>query len=225
MKVRDIEAKHISGFGNLFERKDFKENIELPCLEACLYLYDLNIRTMATNCNKENPEVYLYFEFESLSDENKEIARNLAKNGILFLDEKDLIHLNCGIKFDASLDSDVATIKNKLLEIVSNFKYQDVLSNRFKKSKLEFFKYCIKSTDYYNLFVFDDEGELWLQPGIEYTEDIQLKADEFIKYLENEYQKVKDMGLVDLETGFVYENLELAKKHQDYLESIKGKKM
>lgn len=127
MKVRDVEAFHISGEANVFVRDKYKENVELPGLAACLYLYDLNIQTTWFNCNKENPNVDLHFSFETLSIENKEIARSLEKDGLLFIDKDNYGNAYCYIRFDASLDDDVEMISNRLLEIVKPFTYQDVM--------------------------------------------------------------------------------------------------
>lgn len=230
MKVKDVEAKHISGFGNLFTRDKFKDNVELPCLEACLYLYDLNIRTMSTNCNKEEPNVYIMIDFGSLSDENKEIARNLANEGKLFLNEEDNEHLNCGIKFSASLEDDVDEISNKLLKIVKYFQIQDVLSKKFKMTKINFLNRTLRNEEVVApgfKFEIDDDGEISLCYYGDRLWFSEIELDimkNIVNHCYELYDEMIEKNMVDLETGDVFENEELAKKHQDYLEKNKGKK-
>ena len=196
MKVRDIEAFHISGEGNVFVREDYKNNVELPGLAACLYLYDLNIQTTWFNCNKEDPIVNLHFSYDTLSEENKEIARSLEKEELLIINSNSRGHKFCYISFDASLDDDVEEISDRLLTIAQYFKYQDVLYGyetieEFIKN--EFIKYGFEK--YYNL------------------SDMNVVRD----LIKEEYNK----KYYDEDESLVWDNEELFQKHMSYLESQK----
>ena len=224
MKVKDVEEKRLSGIGHVFTRDQFKDYIEIPCLKACLYFYDLNIRTTYANCNKDDTEVYLNFDFNSLSDENKQIARDLSKLKIIKLNENiDKID-GCSINFIANLDDDVNVISNKLLTIAKKFKLQDVISNEFKISKIKFLNRKLPIPGFF--FDYDKSGEihLYYEGNNKLDEEMLL----VIKNIRNNcfyiYQYMIDSGLVDIETGDVFANLELANKHQMFLERKKRKK-
>ena len=198
MKVRDIKPFHISGEANVFVREKYKDNVELPGLAACLYLYDLNIQTTWFNCNKEDPRVDLHFSYDTLSEENKEIAQSLEKEGLLFIDSNNYGHRHCYIRFEASLESDVETISNRLLDIVKPFTYQDVLYG------YEPLKDCV-------------EREI-IRFGIDEYYDISdmnvIKSLIGKEYLNRYY---------DEEENLVWDNEELYQKHSAYLESQKKK--
>ena len=186
MKVRDVEAFHISGEANVFVRDKYKEKVELPGLAACLYLYDLNIQTTWFNCNKENPNVDLHFSFETLSAENREIAWSLKNEGLLSIAKDNCGKALCYIKFDASLDDDVEMISNRLLEIVKPFTYQDVMygyetlerfiDNLFFRFELDYptdeeLRETIIECKYY----YDEENEL-----VWYNEELYQKHQEYL---------------------------------------------
>ncbi len=196
MKVRDVEAFHISGEGNVFLRADYKNNVELPGLEACLYLYDMNIQTTWFNCNKECPNVELHFSYDTLSEENKKIAEELASDRAITIDyERGL----CYVDFGASLNDDVDVVKKTLLIIVKQFVYQDVL-----------YGYELLDDDfierYFRRFYFDKYYDLDDKDVLK-----SLIGEEYLGYYYDE------------ESNRVWYNEELFQKHQAYLNSDKGK--
>ncbi len=193
MKVCDVQPFHISGEANVFVRDDYKNNVELPGLAACLHLYDLNIQTTWFNCNKEDPNVDLHFAFSTLSDENKEIAKELEKDGLIKIDYN---HGICYIRFNATVNDDVEEISNRLLDIVKHFSYQDIL---------------------YGYRVIDDRFlyENFIQFGIAAKEELNNK--EYLKELIEGY-----LGCYfDEENNLAWSNEELYQKHQDYKENQK----
>ena len=128
MKVRDVDICRIDGYGLSFIREDYDTKVEIPGIEACKKLYDLNIQTFGFNCHKDFPDVSLQFVYDTLSDENKFIAEGLKKDGYLDI-SRDLYggKIVCTISFPAKLDDDVDKISERLCRIVENFKYQDIM--------------------------------------------------------------------------------------------------
>ncbi len=191
MKVRDIEPFHISGGSLVFVRDEYKNYVELPGLAACLYLYDLNIKTQWFNCNKYDPIVDLQFSYSLLSEENKVIAQELEKEGLIRIERN-----SCIIHFDATIDDDVEAISNRLLNIVKRFTYQDVLYGYVTLEECvqrEFIEFGIdKSYDISNMEVLK-----------------RLIGEEYL----NRYY--------DEEENLVWDNEELYLKHKEYLESRK----
>lgn len=101
--------------------------IELPMREACLYLFDLNIKTTASTANRQN----LIFgaggigvDYDSLSSTNKAIADKLA--------EQDPVHyqisesgLNIRVPIN-SPDETVQKIHDRAMGLVKPFKKQNL---------------------------------------------------------------------------------------------------
>jgi hypothetical protein len=65
------------------EKADLKEIVEEPLLEACEIFYDKNIQTESTSANKEDfsrgNNAHIVLNYDTLSDENKEIALKYGK--------------------------------------------------------------------------------------------------------------------------------------------------
>ncbi|GHV26783.1 hypothetical protein FACS1894176_07920 [Bacteroidia bacterium] len=62
------------------EKKEIKNMVEAPLVNACEILFDKNIPTFDSSANTENnkKEAWISIIFDELSEENKEIA---LKNG------------------------------------------------------------------------------------------------------------------------------------------------
>ena len=237
MKVCDVEPKHISGFSNVFLRKDFEENIETPCLAACLWFYDLNIGTATANCHREDPNVYLYFDADSLDETNKIIAEELVKDEILTYTENGNTKWY-GICFPATLEDDVEEISNRLLNVAKKFQHQDVLSPKWCLTRLQYYKYIINfyDDDYVKLcdefeigysLNMDDEGNIYFGNDDDYNALIENNhLDEFVEkiseLLDSKFQNEIQNGMGDADREVVFVNSELAMKHQQYLDSMKG---
>ena len=238
MKVRDVERKNISGYENVFLRKDFNKYIELPCLEACLWFYDLNIQTASCNCHKDNPNVNLSFNAESLDEENMKIAKNLVREGILkYYESPDGRNKWFKIEFPATIDDDVEEISNRLLSVAKKFQYQDVLAPGWRVSEKDYYRSLIKYVFYPELC--DKYG---IRHQIEITDDgksIMFDDDDFeklqndgklyefydylLELLKSSFQEKIELGEANEETRSIFSNTELCDKHREYLESQKSK--
>jgi len=79
--MSELEPIEQSRNRTILERADLKEIVEKPLLSACEKLYDKNIRTLSTSCNKKDIETgfaYIIIDFDTLSTENQEIARQMG---------------------------------------------------------------------------------------------------------------------------------------------------
>ena len=79
--ISEIEPIEQSGAVTL-TRETIKEVVEAPLVAACTMLYDKNIRTVMSSANKkdiERGEAYILIEYDSLSEENKMIAKGFAE--------------------------------------------------------------------------------------------------------------------------------------------------
>ena len=175
---------------------DYQNNVEFPGLAACLHLYDLNIQTTWFNCNKEKPDVDLHFSYETLSEENKEIAEDLASYGAIEIDYNRKI---CYIRFGAKLNDDVDEISKLLLETAKQFAYQDVLYGNEVLDD-DFIDRNFRRFGFGEIYDLNDINVLKLLIGKDY---LNMYYDE----TENR----------------VWRNEELFQKHLKYLNSDKGK--
>ena len=138
MKIKEvpkIEGNESGTEGLTVTRDKLHTIIEIPCLEACLELYDKNIRTISSNGNlkfDDNTDgiAYIMVDYNSLSEENKEIAIDLSNKGIISsIDEfpgRD-IGPYFNIKVPMNSESEVSYISSNLLKVASLFMEQDVL--------------------------------------------------------------------------------------------------
>lgn len=218
MKVKDVPQ--IAESPTFLTRNRFPKYIEIPCLEACLKLYDLNIKTFSSGCNKINYDnAHIQIDYQSLSEENKKIVEELIRNNLAtkeFYNNMEYVT----IFTKTNLNDDVHDVSNKLLEIVKLFAYQDVLYGfisleEFKKQAAEMsmeFRYVDGELIPYNESSYADLDEL---------EDAKR---EVLFYVEEQVQDAIDEGRVDLENGIVWENSELFNKHITYVDEMRGLK-
>lgn len=64
------------------DRETLAQLVEMPIREACLHLYDLNIKTYTSSANKKDITsggAHIFVEYESLSETNKKIAQALVQ--------------------------------------------------------------------------------------------------------------------------------------------------
>ena len=79
--LSEIETIQESSDQMIRNREQLTNLIEIPLLSACQELYDKNIQTLATSANKKDigtGEIYIIIDFNSLSPENQEIAKQYA---------------------------------------------------------------------------------------------------------------------------------------------------
>lgn len=78
------EFLHQSGtMGIICDREGLKYIVTPPLVKVCEYLYDLNIRTLSAGAECQN-ELGVWIEYQSLSDENKDIVDSWVRVGILY---------------------------------------------------------------------------------------------------------------------------------------------
>ena len=75
-----IDIKPIQEGTVVFNDKDeIKKYVEMPLLKTCEMLFDLNIQTQTSSCNKHDSRASFALNFETLNAVNKKIAEKLAK--------------------------------------------------------------------------------------------------------------------------------------------------
>lgn len=124
--LRDVAQIMDSSAASPDSRESLAEKIELPLREACLRLYDKGIRTLSCSANREgirrDGEVWILVDYESMSDENKAIARRV---GFLYEDG----HNNGGkmtVRLRKRVDWDTTAeyVEEWALQAVDEFKEQ-----------------------------------------------------------------------------------------------------
>ena len=215
-KIKDVNQLALSP-QKYIERKYFDKYIELPCLLACQYLYDMNIHTYSSGCNKVNYDnAHIMIYYDELSDENKKIAEELIEKGFgkkySYNNENFLT-----IAIKTSLNDDIQKVSDNLLEIVKKFVYQDVLYGF--KSKDEFMKENVEFTREFR-YVNGDLVPYFINDLNE--EELEERKREILFDANESYEYAIDEGRVDLDNEMVWENRELFEKHIEYLECMKG---
>lgn len=217
MKVCDIKKICEKPF-DIIERGSFAKYVELPCLDACLYLYDMNIKIYSAGCNKvncDNAHIILFYNL--LSPENKQIADNLVSNNIASKSESNYENF-ITISIPSKSSDDVKIISNKLLTIVKYFHYQDLQYGYTTKE--EFMKKYFESGKEFKYI----NNELVPINKDRLTKDELEEKKISILYEFNElFEDLVDEGCVDLENDLVWENAELLQKHIEYIEKEKGR--
>ena len=219
-KIKDVSQIQESPRKVLL-RKDFPSYVELPCLEACLYLYDLNIHTYSSGCNKVNYDnAHIMIYYDDLSDENKEVVERLIAKGYAKKNEYDgEVFVTIAIK--TNLNDDIQKVSDTLLNVVKAFTYQDVLFG-FKTIE-EFMKENLEITMEFK-FV---NGELVPYFEGDYDEEELDDKRRNVLFDANEaLEEAIDEGRVDYEDDIVWDNKELFDKHIEYFEKkmVRGKK-
>ena len=88
-EIEPIDSQEVLGASTEYvivkSRDDLRKIVEEPCIAACLYLYDKNIFTINSSANKQNigNNGTIGIHYDSLSEENKEVVKQLAKDGIV----------------------------------------------------------------------------------------------------------------------------------------------
>lgn len=115
------------------------------CVSSCEHLYDLGIRTVASGANVDGKEDvcdngFVAIDYTSLSDENKSIANDLERKGIIDPIERNPNQRGCfrvNIKTPLTSDSTVGEVEERLLNVSNMFLPQDVLYGRFTMEDLK----------------------------------------------------------------------------------------
>jgi len=127
--------------------------VEQPLLGACEDMWDKNVRTLSTSANQKDIEVgeaYIIIDFDSLSEENKKAAQQLAEP--IDYDGMKAIKIPISVSETTTTDE----ISRKAAEIAGTFKRQP--ATWIPKYRLEYLKkaYGIapEETDY-------DDPSVW----------------------------------------------------------------
>ena len=135
----------------IIRRDQIKDFVEQPLLNAGQDMWDKNVRTLSASANKKDIEVgeaYIIIDFNSLSEENKQVAQQLAEP--IDYDGIRAVKVPIPVCFTTTTEH----ISQRAAEIADTFKKQP--ANWIPKYTLEYLKkaYCIapEETDY------DDPG-------------------------------------------------------------------
>lgn len=158
-------------------KKQLKEIVELPLLAACEDLYDKNIRTLASSANKKDiaaGQAHILIDFDSLSEENKQIARKFAAP------KQDDGHWGGGktifITIPLSASSTVDEISRHAVSIARAFQWQP--ATWIPKRKPESFaatlnqlkeSFCLESPEYD-----DPNSAAWKRLGYDYDSEKKI---------------------------------------------------
>ena len=187
-KIRDIEPIESSGL--VLTRDTIQEFVEEPCLDACKYLYDLNIETTMSSANKKDVggHGYIHIALDSLSTENQQIILGMLEQD----NEQDRFSLGTergeipkriiSIQTPINEETTVGDVRKDFMQVLSLLKMQDVLYGRYSRDEvIQYIKSC-------------------------YGQDIEIDEE-----------LIKDIGFCYCSDEDIYfENEELLNKHLKY---------
>jgi len=187
-----------------------------PCVEACQLLYDLNIQTYTSGGHvdgKENADgiAYIGIVYDTLSEENKRIAEEMIKNGIIDnISNADGKGTGLTISLCVPINSNslVGDVSDKLVQLTSLFQQQDVRYGRrtIDEIKSSFFT-KLDDGNYRNNWTFEVVSE----------EEFHQSLPEWVEY------ECENMYTFDGIIYFVSEDL--LNKHLSYMKSIENHKV
>lgn len=187
-KIRDIEP--IETGGSIVTRETLQDFIEVPCLDACRYLYDLNIQTTMSSANKKDVVGYGYIHIalDSLSTENQQIVLRMLEQDnnedrfSLGTEHGSIPKRIISIKTPINEETTVGDVKKDFMQVLSSLKIQDVLYGRYSRDEvIQYIKSC-------------------------YGQDIEIDEE-----------LIKDIGFCYCSDEDIYfENEELLNKHLKY---------
>lgn len=189
-KIRDIEP--IETGGSIVTRETLQDFIEVPCLDACRYLYDLNIQTTMSSANKKDVVGYGYIHIalDSLSTENQQIVLRMLEQDnnedrfSLGTEHGSIPKRIISIKTPINEETTVGDVKKDFMQVLSSLKIQDVLYGRYSRDEvIQYIKSC------YGQDIEIDE-ELIKDIGFCYCsdEDIYFESEELL----NKHLKYKN---------------------------------
>jgi len=119
--VREIKAILRDRNEQITARDEIKAYVEPPLVDACERFWDMNVMTLSSSANSKNIgyEAYIIIDYNSLSEENKEIAKNSGE----FLEDYDG-RPAVGFLIPVSEPTTPEEIKAKADEVASRFQKQ-----------------------------------------------------------------------------------------------------
>lgn len=114
------------------------------CVKACEYLYDSGLRTLTSGANVDGmPNQkgfgFIGIDYQSMSDENKQIADDLERKGIIEPiirnpEQRGAFYVN--LKTPITSDMTVGEVEDILLDLAKQFNSQDILYGRETKESI-----------------------------------------------------------------------------------------
>jgi len=117
-------------------REVLKLIVDEPCLKACEYLFDCNIRTTDSSANQGDVsnEGRIVIDYNSLSEENKKIVEFLREKGLI--KQHDVEYwVNIEIPIDET--TTVEEFSENMLKIASFFRQQEILYGFYTEKEME----------------------------------------------------------------------------------------
>jgi hypothetical protein len=246
MKIGNTLPRQIPGFGHpITSRRDVIYYAEPACVEAMLSLFRNNIRTTMndTTCacidELENGYCTIWVDYDSLSEENRDIAQELVSIKVArFEDGK--VQKTLAIIVPCTKEETVGDVSDKLRNIVNQFKWQPILYGFYTKEQMTMkMKKYIERGLYSNHFLPDgrktyldycmeliENGQILENPsGNLQTEDGKIfSVDDFVNTIANSTFFVS--SYID-SMGYYYDEVEEkfweSKRLYDHAQSTKQK--
>jgi len=244
---QDIYAETIDGPDRIGKKEAFivtrealPDLIEKPCLPACVNLYDKNIRTVASNGNVQyamgpahlERGLFIHIEYGSLSDENKQIAQDLQKQGLIEIstddtyggiDKKVIIKNMPKLKPGMRPAFDIPAFAKQSLYIAEMFQNQDVYYGRYTPAEMigqildaegiEEKETAEKFLSQNNIL--GENGAINPYRIVEYLST--KNNSEVIDCTETSYRTINFGKVYDEETQEFWANEELLEKHRNFI--------
>lgn len=166
--LREIEGNGYSRNQLIVKKEMIKDLVEEPLVPACEELYDKNIQTLESSANITDlihrKHVGIVIEYDSLSQENKDVAFKYFGGFVLSEDDIRVV----SIKIPVETNSQIKEIIDKSLLEVAKFKKQPL-----SWSKTFTFKEVVKiitlseeisgysPEDFTDYFYYDKESEIF----------------------------------------------------------------
>lgn len=200
--AKDVEHIRISGFGHpIYSIDDLYTYFEIPLLDSGIDLFNKNIKTLSNNTGDGNAQITsdIIIDFETLSNENKEIVTNLINEGKATLHEEDK---SLGLSVATSSNDTVEDIKARMLDLTAQLELQDILYGRYNLDNIG------KILGYLR----QQYGE---ENFREYCTGDELSADKLIKYLRDTLSMPN--AVFDYDENIIWEHENYYQKHKEYL--------
>lgn len=211
MKIKNCHARQISGWNHPVETvEDVMVYSELPCLMASIDLFNRNIKTTMNDTEgvlEDSPIssgiCKIWFEYRSLSQENKDIVEELIASGCAKKIMDSSIE-TISIFVPCSREDTVGEISDKLRAIVSKLNVQDIKYG-FGTMEQTYQSYTpiLQRHPYY--------AEGLFKNGLNLPDLIELG------------NRLGDNLYYDKEEGLIWKTPELYKRHKRYIETNPAK--
>ena len=203
VKLKNSLAREISGWSHpINDEKGVAYFAEPACLDTMLYLYRNNITTTMndTECvygdHQEKGICTVWFLYETLSDENKEIAHRLIRDGFAKFIENEK-KKTISIYVQCSEDDTIQDVSDKLLNIAKKFKKQINLKGLLTEDELINILVNPVRGSLYNDTMIPNSSESFIELFYSYIDEgllrtVELSDDDYTYETENIYVQTED---------------------------------